>query len=79
MAAAVARLRATYDSFIDQFRPDATLPTGADAASVDEAIAQSQQWAQAMIYQANVLAVAAGLAGAACGYGVEQWMTRKPA
>jgi hypothetical protein len=24
-------------------------------------------------------ALAAGIAGAACGFGVEQWMTRKPA
>lgn len=64
-ARAAAEARAAYDDFIGQFRPDETLPTGADASTVAEAQAQADAWAQAMIDQANQLAIAAGLAGAA--------------
>lgn len=56
---------AEYADFIGQFRPDQTLPTGADATTIAQAQAQADAWAQAMIEQATALAEAAGLAGVA--------------
>ena len=61
------RALASYNDFIDQFRPDDRLPTGADAGTIAEAQTQAEAWALAMIDQANALAVAAGLAAAAEG------------
>ncbi|MCX7563782.1 tape measure protein [Xanthomonadaceae bacterium XH05] len=65
IAAARERLTAAYNNFIDQFRPDPTPESGANASSVEEARRQSEAWTNYMVEQAEALAEAAGLAGVA--------------
>jgi len=65
IASATQRLRAAYDQFVEQFALDLTPPTGAEAGTLAEAQSQAETWEAYMVAQANALAIAAGMQGAA--------------
>ncbi len=65
IAATQARLEKDYQDFAAQFRPDATLATGADAQNMDQARAEAAAWEADMVRQLNERAIAAGRVGAA--------------